>query len=189
MVKMTPHMINAALWTAFWLSWLGASFTAKRNASSEGAWGRAMTVLPIAAAMLLMFHDRRWAWLGGQYHRNEVVAWVGVAETTAGMTFAAWARLHLGRYWSGVVALKEGHKVIRSGPYRFVRHPIYAGLLLAALGTTITAGTWDAAAGFTLWLVVWLFKIRKEERVLIGALGEEYRTFMRDVPALLPGIY
>ena len=60
-----------------------------------------------------------------------IVYWLGLLMVVAGLAFAVWARVHLGRNWSGTVTVKENHELIRSGPYAIVRHPIYTGLLLA----------------------------------------------------------
>jgi protein-S-isoprenylcysteine O-methyltransferase Ste14 len=99
------------------------------------------------------------------------------------------ARIHLGKYWSGVITLKEGHRLIRSGPYRLARHPIYTGFLTANLGTAITASSGDAFLGFALILVAFLIKIHREEKVLAGEFGDEYTRFRREVAALVPMLY
>ena len=71
---------------------------------------------------------------------------LGVALAAGGIAVAFWARWHLGTNWSGMVTLKEGHQLIRTGPYRAMRHPIYTGILLALLGTAITFGEVRALA-------------------------------------------
>lgn len=73
-----------------------------------------------------------------------VLYWLGLLMVICGLAFAVWARIHLGRNWSGTVTVKEDHELIRSGPYGIVRHPIYTGLLLAIAGTAIVFGEWRA---------------------------------------------
>ena len=108
--------------------------------------------------------------------------------TLPGFGFAWWARVHLGRLWSGAVTLKRGHRVIDSGPYALVRHPIYTGLLEAALVSAVAAGTIASVAGFALaTLGVWC-KARVEERLLSTELGgQAYDAYRRRVPMFVPG--
>ncbi len=107
--------------------------------------------------------------------------------TIPGFLFAWWARVHLGRLWSGAVTLKEAHTVIDTGPYALVRHPIYTGLLEAALASAVATGTVVSVVGFGLVaLGIWL-KARLEERVLASALTPgAYQAYCRRVPMFLP---
>ena len=109
--------------------------------------------------------------------------------TIGGILFAVWARWHLGRYWSGTITLKEGHKLIRTGPYRFARHPLYTGFLTAVLGSAVTAARVDGFIGFALVLISIVIKMRREEALTTREFGDEYRRFKEQVPALLPLIY
>ena len=115
-----------------------------------------------------------------------VVFWGGVGLLVAGLGLAVWARLHLGRYWSGTITLKEGHRLIRSGPYAMVRHPIYTGIITAMVGTAITVGTVSGTLGVLLLLAAYLLKIRREERFLACEFGEEYARYRKDVNSLFP---
>ena len=107
----------------------------------------------------------------------------------AGLSFAAWARVHLGKYWSGHVTLKPGHRLIRSGPYAIVRHPIYTGLLLAFIGTAVVIDEVRGVVAVILILEAHIRKLRLEERWLTGEFGSEYDLYKREVKALIPGIY
>lgn len=103
-----------------------------------------------------------------------------------GLGFAAWARIHLGRFWSSTVTLKAEHALIRSGPYALVRHPIYTGLLLALAGTVLVRGTLAALLGFALLVLGVALKIRQEEQLLLAHFGTAYRDYQALVPALVP---
>ena len=118
MENITPHMVNAWLWLGLLAFWLSVAAWSNRNVSHEGFAGRLQTVMPLAVAFLLMFYDRHRPLIAGRLYQLPPLEWAGVAATLAGVLFAVWARLHLGRYWSGVVALKEDHRIIRTGPYR-----------------------------------------------------------------------
>jgi protein-S-isoprenylcysteine O-methyltransferase Ste14 len=105
----------------------------------------------------------------------------------AGIAFAWWARLHLGRLWSARITRKSDHRVVESGPYGVVRHPIYSGLLLSLLATAAAKGTLLGVGGFVLLLIGIFMKARLEERWLGAELGaEEYASYRRRVPMLVP---
>jgi protein-S-isoprenylcysteine O-methyltransferase Ste14 len=112
----------------------------------------------------------------------------GILITTAGLAFATWARLHLGKYWSSMVMIKTGHHLIRTGPYRIVRNPMYAGMLVALIGAAIAIGELLALLFVGIIVIgIWL-KITAEEKILQEKFGEEYTRFRREVKALIPYI-
>jgi protein-S-isoprenylcysteine O-methyltransferase Ste14 len=103
------------------------------------------------------------------------------------LAFAWWARLHLGRLWSSSVTKKTGHRVIDSGPYGLVRHPIYAGFLLSIAATSAELGAIYSSAGVLFFVAGFWIKARLEERFLSAELGEgDYDAYRRRVPMLLP---
>jgi len=112
-----------------------------------------------------------------------------VALTLLGLGFSAYARLHLGRNWSSMVMIQEGHRLIRTGPYRYVRNPMYTGLLTAYIGVVVALGIIAALAALVILLgAIWM-KIKAEEDILAENFGEEYLQYKRDVPArIIPGI-
>jgi protein-S-isoprenylcysteine O-methyltransferase Ste14 len=104
-----------------------------------------------------------------------------------GVAIAWWARLHLGLLWSARVTRKADHKVVDSGPYALVRHPIYSGMLLSLLATAIAKGTILGVSGFVILLTGFWLKARLEERWLTAELGADlYADYRRRVPMLLP---
>ncbi|HEV2327159.1 MAG TPA: isoprenylcysteine carboxylmethyltransferase family protein [Verrucomicrobiae bacterium] len=118
--------------------------------------------------------------------QNEITFWTGAVVMLAGLGFAVWARIHLGRFWSGVITLKEGHRLIRSGPYQFVRNPIYTGILTGVAGTAVALGEVYGLVFLAIFFAVYSWKIHREQRLLAGEFGEEYTEYCRDVPALVP---
>jgi protein-S-isoprenylcysteine O-methyltransferase Ste14 len=110
----------------------------------------------------------------------------GLVITAGGLGFAVWARIHLGKNWSGSPAIRVGQKIIRSGPYRIVRNPIYAGILLGVTGTALALGTVWALCTIPLLLAAFLLKIHVEEQFLLEEFGEEYLQYKREVRALIP---
>jgi protein-S-isoprenylcysteine O-methyltransferase Ste14 len=116
-------------------------------------------------------------------------AFFGTALVLAGLVFSVWARWHLGRNWSGIVTVKQGHTLIRSGPYRFVRHPIYTGLLLALAGTALAIG---AAYGFiatALIFIGFVVKLEAEEARMRETFPAEYADYCRRTARLIPGVF
>ena len=111
---------------------------------------------------------------------------IGLAFTAAGLCFAVWARMHLGKYWSGRITLKVNHQVIQTGPYAWVRHPIYSGLILALFGTALTLGTISAFAGFAFMVFSFVRKLKIEETWLCSQFGAEYEAYQQRVNALIP---
>jgi protein-S-isoprenylcysteine O-methyltransferase Ste14 len=114
-------------------------------------------------------------------------AYLLAGATLAGIVFAWWARIHLGRLWSSGVTRKEDHHVVDTGPYSLVRHPIYTGLLAAALATTVAQATATALVGWMLIVLGLWTKARAEERFLAAELGPEaYDSYRLRVPMLVP---
>ena len=172
-----------AVWSAFWYLGMGST---KESKFSEGLAGRAQHVLPIFAGFILIFHGGQHPLVYGAIFENIWLRVAGVVMTVGGLLFATWARRHLGKYWSGMITLKEGHRLIRTGPYQYVRHPLYTGFLTAALGSALAARTGDALVGFMVLLIALLIKLRREEALLTREFGEEYVQFRREVPPLVP---
>jgi len=185
---MTPARLFVAAWVIWALSWLAAALWSgrtERRAAVADVWLYRAVIL---AGAVLLFHRTSEA-LGADriWHVGYDGAYVLAGVAIAGFLFAWWARLHLGRLWSGAVTRKEGHRVVDTGPYGIVRHPIYTGLILATLGTAVAEATVPALSGLVLiTLGLWL-KARLEERFLTAELGEEaYGAYRRRVPMLLP---
>ena len=114
---------------------------------------------------------------------------IGLVMTIAGAMLALWARFRLGRNWSGIVTIKEDHELIQTGPYRLVRHPIYSGILLAALGTALAFGRviFLVDAGIVLGLLFW--KSRIEDGFLAAHFGQAFEDYRRRVAALIPWLF
>jgi protein-S-isoprenylcysteine O-methyltransferase Ste14 len=118
---------------------------------------------------------------------GDAAGWALVGVAALGFLFCWWARIHLGRLWSGWVTKKAGHRIVDTGPYRIVRHPIYTGLMIAAFATAAANGTTAALAGAAVMTFSFWLKARLEERFLSAELGAEvYGEYRRRVPMLIP---
>ncbi len=107
-----------------------------------------------------------------------------------GLALSVWARLAIGRLYSGKLQVKTGHRVVTRGPYRFVRHPAYDGMLLQTLGIAVG---FSSLLGGLAWLFLlvpgFIYRIRAEEKLLVDEFGEEYQQYARHTVRLVPGIY
>jgi protein-S-isoprenylcysteine O-methyltransferase Ste14 len=175
------------LWLAWMAYWAISAANAKTTQRHESRASRAAHVLPLVLGAGLLGWPVWGAWLEQRlWPRSLLVYWVGVALLAAGLVFAIWARAHLGRNWSGSVTVKEGHELVRSGPYRWVRHPIYTGMITAVLGTAIASGTLRAALGLLIITLALLRKLRIEERFMQETFPDDYPHYRARVPGLIP---
>ena len=176
-----------ALWFVFGLYWIVSAFKLKKTKRRE-SWGqRFRYVLPLLAAFYLFRPSAHYRWLGIRFiPESDAAGWIGVVLTASGVAIAIWARWHLGTNWSGVVTLKEGHELIRSGPYHSIRHPIYTGILLALLGTAVAVGE---VRGLLAVAVAWLSfytKARREESFLTQEFGDRFAEHTKRTGMFLP---
>jgi protein-S-isoprenylcysteine O-methyltransferase Ste14 len=139
------------------------------------------------------YHNGEFSWqnwpgyLGQARYAPLPVSWAMVGLTFVGFAFAWWARIHLGRLWSGRITRKEGHHVVDTGPYALVRHPIYTGILLSGIATAVALGAVHAYIGAFLLIVGYWMKARIEENWLREQLGPaDYDAYRKRVPMLVP---
>src|SRR5580704_12045406 len=189
---MQVHLPLRALMTGLWIAWglywlisaRGSKTTERRESSASRSFYSALLLI----GALLMLVPRTWLGpLGYPLLPDAALRFrLALALLAAGLAFTVWARLHLGRNWSGTVTVKEGHELIRSGPYAFVRHPIYTGLSLAFVGTAIACGDAAAAVGVALMVASFLYKLRIEEGFMRTQFPGQYAGYAAEVPALVP---
>jgi protein-S-isoprenylcysteine O-methyltransferase Ste14 len=191
---MTASLIRSAAILVPWLIWLAywihASSGAKQTVCRESRWSRTLQSMPlIVGCALIIWPAQSGGGGAGQSSVFGPLQWLGLATVIGGLAFSVWGRLHLGTNWSASVTLKHAHELIRTGPYALVRHPIYAGCLLAIAGSALLQERWAGVVGFALIFGSLAYKVRVEERWLSGHFGEPYQAYRRVVRALVPGIY
>jgi protein-S-isoprenylcysteine O-methyltransferase Ste14 len=177
------------LWGAWLLYWLVAALATKATVRRESLVARLAYVLPlIVGGVLIGAHRAPWAgWLAVRlWPHSPTPPRIGLALVVVGLAFAVWARVHLGRNWSGIITVKEGHELIRTGPYALVRHPIYTGLITAVLGTAVISATVRAALGLAIIAISLTVKSRIEERFMRETFADQYLRYRDEVPALVP---
>lgn len=110
--------------------------------------------------------------------------------TLPGFAFAWWARVHLGALWSVAITRKSAHRIVASGPYAYVRHPIYTGLLWAALCTDLAAASFAASISFAFLYAGFFLKARDEEAFLCDQVdAREYGEYRTRVAMLVPRLF
>jgi protein-S-isoprenylcysteine O-methyltransferase Ste14 len=185
-------IIYRLLFPAMWLSWAIYWSLAARGARAterrEPMGSRLLHVVPLLLAAYLLWADH----VPGPFLDAPLYAgapwqfWAAALVAAAGLGFTVWARLHLGRNWSGTVTIKQDHELIQTGPYALARHPIYTGLLVAFVGTACARGEWRGVLAVVIaWAALWR-KLGVEERWMVEQFGERYEEYRRRVPALLP---
>jgi protein-S-isoprenylcysteine O-methyltransferase Ste14 len=172
------------LWVTWLTIWFVAALRVKPTVYRQPRWQRVLFMICILAAAIAMQQLpglRRWLFFPGPLTEA-----LGVSLCAAGLGWAVWARIHLGRNWSGFVTVKQDHELIQSGPYRITRHPIYTGVLLAIFGTLLAlAPTYGGALGMALACIGFYIKLRQEEAVMTRTFPEAYPAYRRRVRAAL----
>lgn len=175
-------------WIVFVVYWAMSALKTRRTERTESFASRYGILLLEIAGFALLFMDEAEIGIFGKrvFPRTYVLAATGVVLTWAGIALALWARRHLGQYWSARITIKEDHKLIRTGPYTRLRHPIYSGLDLAAVGSALAINRWRCVAGVCLIILGYWIKARREEDMLAAQFGPAFREHQQHTGFLLP---
>jgi protein-S-isoprenylcysteine O-methyltransferase Ste14 len=177
--------IIGACWIAWLAVWLVMAFSTKRTVErASRCWGSVSVAVIFLVWVRLRSHS-------GSLHNalwapSTLVSVLSVLLVVAGLATTFWARFTLGRNWSGAVVFKEDHELIERGPYAFVRHPIYTGILAMMLGTALY---YAEPLGFVLFVagvVAFYVKSRQEESLMTSHFPDEYPAYRRRTKALIP---
>ncbi|MBZ5676848.1 MAG: isoprenylcysteine carboxylmethyltransferase family protein [Acidobacteriia bacterium] len=178
-------------WLAIFVLWAILGFAVKQTVGSRSDVRARIAVWGVMLAWLILFSDgMRRGVLGERFlPMDPAIAYVGLAITIIGLGFAVWARLVIGRNWGGLITVQQDHKLMRTGPYGIVRHPIYSGFMLATLGTALIVGQVGGLISVALIVISWGYKSRLEETLMVEQFGAEYEDYRRHVKALIPGVW
>ncbi len=183
-----PPRILELIWIAWLISWIAASFWSGRTQRRVGTletWTYRAAM--IAGGILLIPWTPRLLAEKRIWDVGYDGAYALAALMLAGLAFTWWARIYLGRLWSSAITRKEDHRIVDSGPYGIVRHPIYTGLIIALLATAAAEATVTALLGVALVIFGLWLKARTEERFLTAELDPDlYGSYCRRVPMLVP---
>jgi protein-S-isoprenylcysteine O-methyltransferase Ste14 len=176
------------LWIGFYVIWLAWAFQSKKTQQRAGLGDQLLyRLLPVAALFMVFAPIVPIDWLYRALLPHQTwMGSTGVAITVCGFGWAIWARSCLGSNWSSAPEVKVEHQLIRSGPYRWTRHPIYSGLLLALAGTTVALDEWRGGVALVLLWFAFFVKSRQEEQYMRQVFGNQYDEYCRSTGALLP---
>jgi protein-S-isoprenylcysteine O-methyltransferase Ste14 len=177
-------------WLVLLLVWLPGYFTSKRASNAPNL----PLQIPTSALLIVGFAFLLKPDMPGLNipltPQTPLLGAIGVALDLVGVAFAIWARLVLGRNWSGLVMrVKEGHELVQSGPYAIVRHPIYAGLLLAIVGTALTLGTLASYIGLAAGAVALIIRVHLEEKLMNQEFRKTHEAYRRRTKKLVPFVW
>ena len=184
--RVSPALI---LWFVFFLYWTIASRNSAATRNSESWVSKYFHQIVLNVALVLLFWPA--PGLSGWFlpQRLHFLVAVGVVIQAGFLLLGVWARRHLGRNWSAEVRIGEDHELIRTGPYRFLRHPIYTAMLGMFLGTAIASSQYHALLGLAILVAAYLRKTRLEEQILLQTFGGDYDAYRRDTWALMPLLF
>lgn len=185
--QITPGRAIAAAWVLWALSWLAAAAWTRKTEARAGYFEEFPGRLLFVIGGLILFGVLQLPRTPLAWPVSETLGWLMLACVVAGFAFAWWARIHLGALWSGTVTRKQDHRIVDTGPYALVRHPIYTGALISAVATAIYRGRIEAAVGVAVLVVALWLQARLEERFLSRELGAKaYAAYSARVPMLIP---
>jgi len=184
-------LAEGVLWIVWFNYWGFAARGGTAVAVEEPGWARTLHLALMGLAFLLLFAPSPLNAPNAQVLGTAglITGGIGILLTLAGLSYTVLARAHLAQYWSGRITLMEGHKLVRSGPYAQVRHPIYFGVLLAILGRSLSLNSIAGWAGLAIAGGAYAWKVRGEERVLGRHFGDEYVKYRAEVKALIPKVW
>jgi len=189
---MTPKDVFRALveipWIVFIVYWIIGAVKTRANRETESFTSRFAVLLLEGVGYVLIFSGSTGiGFLGTRFIPHTMAgAILGVVLVWSGVALAIWARYHLAEYWSARVTIKEDHQLIRTGPYTYLRHPIYSGLVLATIGSALVIDEWRCILGTCLVLVGYCFKAKIQEAMLSQHFGEAAREHQKDTGFLIP---
>lgn len=178
-------IIIPAIWVAFWIYWFVAAVRTKATQT------RSISSLPIRVAIILIVLLS----IRGRVFRGHSATiddpWlqgIGLAVFLLGLTLAVWARVYLGRNWGTPMSQKVDPELVTTGPYRFIRHPIYSGIILGAIGTAIAVSPYWIVAAVLLG-AYFVYSATVEERIMGRLFPESYPLYKRSTKMLVPFIF
>jgi protein-S-isoprenylcysteine O-methyltransferase Ste14 len=186
----SPRLVpSVVLWIAFFAYWAYASRNSAPTQSSEsvGSTYRHQGALGVALLLLYLPVPGLKGWFIPEQFQFAVV--IGGMVQVLGLLLAVWARRHLGRNWAAEVRIGVDHELVRTGPYRWIRHPIYTAMLTMFLGTAIASSQYHALLGVAILFVAYIRKTRLEEEILSRTFPTDYDAYRRATWRFVPPIF
>jgi protein-S-isoprenylcysteine O-methyltransferase Ste14 len=173
-------------WAVFVIYWGVTALNVKRTVERRADWLRVAIAIVVALGVALLRSPHGRLIDPFVLPRSLPVRVVADLLAIAGVAILVWARTILGRNWSSAVTLKENHELIQRGPYAYVRHPIYSGLLLLSLATAVHYATLGGFVLLVLASIGFAFKMRQEELLMTEHFPDRYPAYRARVKAIVP---
>ena len=178
-------------WIIFILDWSVSSLFVKKSLTKQGPgwiiWRVAVALFVILFIRLNKSGALSFFRFSFQSYFSFLIP--GSVLTVLGLFGAIWARFHLGRNWSGYATYKEDQTLVTTGPYKYVRHPIYTSMILMFIGTILYYGSLFMSVAFAILAIDFILRTGKEEAIMIELFGEKYTEYMKRTKRLIPFIY
>jgi len=187
MMATISDSIILGCWIIFLAYWIINAFVAKRTAEPQYWLSALAHRIPVSLGWLLLAYQglpppMNLVWMP----RTDWARVIGVVVCVFGLCVTIWARRTLAGNWSSNVTFKQGHELVKTGPYRFVRHAIYTGLLVMCLGSAIEIGRLLCFLSLVVVGIGFWIKLKQEERLMLRHFPDEYPNYQRRVKALVP---
>lgn len=180
------HAIDIAIgvgWLVFWVGWLVAAVGVKSGRAQWRPYAGSRVVVIVAIILLARVHafrghDTHDAWLEG----------IGLAAFVLGLALAVWARVYLGRNWGTPMSQKDSPELVTTGPYRWIRNPIYSGLILAGIGSAVAI----SPEWFVVVVVVggfFVYSAFKEQEYMSAQFPHTYPAYRNSTKMLIPYVF
>jgi len=182
-------LLIIASWAVFLIVWALGAMTMKPDVKSRSGtfWFWRVVII-----FLLVYLAERTGTVHIPNHLmfqlSPMAGWVGAALSIVGVAIAIWARVHLGRNWSSHPTFKTEHELVTSGPYAYVRHPIYTGVILALLGSVCIGYSYTLIIAVGV-IIMFIVRIRKEERIMLSLFPDQYPPYQARTKKLIPFIW
>jgi protein-S-isoprenylcysteine O-methyltransferase Ste14 len=177
-------VIIAVVWILFWIFWIASAAGAKPGRTMWGRFAGVRVAIVVVVIILVRLH----VFKGSALTTSPWLEGIGLAMFLSGLALALWARRHLGRNWGMPMSEKVDPELVTTGPYSGVRHPIYSGLLLAMVGTSVAvSGYWLIAGGLLAGYFV--FSAVNEERYMASRFPDTYPAYKSSTKMLVPFLF
>ena len=178
-------------WIIFILDWMVSSLFVKKSLTKRGPGWILWRVVVAFFVIVFVRFDKSGALSFFRFSFQSYFSFLipGSVLTVLGLFGAIWARFHLGRNWSGYATYKEDQTLVTTGPYKYVRHPIYTSMILMFIGTILYYGSLFVSIFFIILAITFILRTREEEEIMLKLFGEKYAEYMKRTKRLLPLIY
>ena len=181
------NLAICACWLIYIVYWVGSARGAKPVAERQSWLSFLVHRGPILlGGILLLYPKPPYPLRLALTPHTDLAEAIGAVVCVLGLAVAVWSRRTLAGNWSATVTFKQGHELVQTGPYRFVRHPIYTGILLMILGSITTVGQLHCWLGFLILAIGFWIKLKQEESLLLRHFPDEYPAYRNRVKALVP---